>query len=60
MSSLKENGMSNGEALAVVNKFITINPEPKNFPPVFRLLQGFFTHFWFSKVELNKMEGYKV
>jgi hypothetical protein len=32
MSGLKENNMSNGEVLAAVNKFITKNPEPHNFP----------------------------
>jgi hypothetical protein len=36
MSGLKENGMSNGEVLAAVNKkFITKNPEPYKFSPSF-------------------------
>jgi hypothetical protein len=32
MVGLKENNMSNDEILAVVNKFITKNPEPHKFP----------------------------
>jgi hypothetical protein len=35
MSDLKENGMSNGEVLAVVNKFITKNPETSKISPSF-------------------------
>jgi hypothetical protein len=35
MSGLKENGMSNGEVLAVVNNIHTQNPEPYIFSPSF-------------------------
>jgi hypothetical protein len=55
MSGLKENGMSNGEVLAAVNK----NSSPKiqnpiNFPQVFRLLQWFFYTLLVFKVELDQ------
>jgi hypothetical protein len=32
MSDLKENGMSNGEVLAAVNKIHNQNPETSKFP----------------------------
>jgi hypothetical protein len=64
MSGLKENGMSNGEVLAVVNK---IHNHKSRTQKLFHRFSGYckvsFTPFQFSKVELdqgNKVEGYKV
>jgi hypothetical protein len=45
MSGLKENGMSNGEVLAAVNKIHNQKSRTlKNFPQVSRLQQGSLTH----------------
>jgi hypothetical protein len=45
MLGLKENGMSNGEVLAAVNKFITKNPEPSKSSPKFPgYYKSSFTH----------------
>jgi hypothetical protein len=64
MSGLKKNGMSNGEVLAVVNKVHNHKSRTqKLFPRFSGYYKVSFTHFWFSKVELdpgNKVEGYKV
>jgi hypothetical protein len=64
MSGLKENGMSNGEVLVVVNKVHNHKPRtPKLFPRFSGYYKVSFTPFLFSKVELdqgNNVEGYKV
>jgi hypothetical protein len=45
MSGLKENGMSNGEVLAAVNKNSKLNfQNPHKFPKVFRLLRKLLLH----------------
>jgi hypothetical protein len=55
MSGLKENGMSNGEVLAAMNKkIITKNPEPSNLSQVSRLLQKFFNTYLIFKVDLKQ------
>jgi hypothetical protein len=61
MSGLKENGMSNGEVLAVVNKIHsqkskTLQIFPQVIPTTTMVL---FTHFWFSKVELGQGDKWK-
>jgi hypothetical protein len=64
MSGLKENGMSNGEVLAVVNKIHNHKSiTQKLFPRFSGYYKVSFTPFRFPKVELdqgNKVEGYKV
>jgi hypothetical protein len=60
MSGLKENGMSNGEVLAVVNKIHnqksrTLHIFPQVIPTTTMVP---FIHFWLSKVELD--QGNKV
>jgi hypothetical protein len=54
MSGLKEN-MSNGEVLAVVNKNSYLRIQNFiNSQILQATLHGFYTHFWYSKVELDK------
>jgi hypothetical protein len=54
MSGLKEN-MSNGEVLAVVNKNSYLKIQSFiNSQILQATLHGFCTHFWYSKVELDK------
>jgi hypothetical protein len=65
MSGLKENGMSNGEILAAVNKIHNQKSRTlKTFSSGFSgYYKGSFTPFWLSKVELdqgNKVDRYKV
>jgi hypothetical protein len=56
MSGPKENGMSKGEVLAVVNK---IHNQKSRTLPIFPQVilattMVLFTQFWFSKVELGQ------
>jgi hypothetical protein len=63
MSGFKENGMSNGEVLAAVNKIHNQKSRTLQISPRFSGYYNGFTHFWFSKVELdqgNKVEGCNV
>jgi hypothetical protein len=64
MSGLKENGMSNGEVLAAMNKIHNQKSRTlKIFPQVSWLRQGSLTHIWFSRLSSNKenkVDGYKT
>jgi hypothetical protein len=52
---------SNGEVLAVVNKILNQKPERYKFSPSYPgyYNDSFFTHFWFSKVELDQGDKWK-
>jgi hypothetical protein len=63
MSGLKENGMSNGEVLAAVNKIHNQKSRILNSFPSSQLLQKFFDTYLIFKVDLeqgNKVDGYKI
>jgi hypothetical protein len=60
MSGLKENGMSNGEVLAAVNKIHNKKSRTLQISPRFSdYYDDSFTHFWFSKVELDQGNKWK-
>jgi hypothetical protein len=62
MSGLQENGMSNAEVLAVVNKIHNHKSRTQNknlFPRFSGYYKVSFTHFWFSKVELDHGNKWK-
>jgi hypothetical protein len=51
---LKENGMSNGEVLAAVNKIHNQKSRILNLSQVSRLLQKFFNTYLIFKVDLEQ------
>jgi hypothetical protein len=57
MSGLKENNMSNGEVLAAVNKISYKKIQNPTNSQIFQATPyGSYTHFWYSKVELDQKE----